>query len=119
MKLSIAAAAIAIPVLLAPAIASAQPHHRGPHHGPHHGPVHVQKHVGHKPVVRHKPVVVKPQRWHTGRALPSSYRRHVVKDYRHYGLRAPRPGQRWVKVDRQYMLINSVSGMIAAIVAAR
>jgi Ni/Co efflux regulator RcnB len=118
MKLSFAAAAIALPILLAPALASAQPQHRGPHNGPHHGtqqrgPVHVQKQFG------HKPMAVKPQRWHTGRALPSSYRRHVVKDYRHHGLRAPRPGQRWVKVDRQYILINSVSGMIASIIAAR
>jgi Ni/Co efflux regulator RcnB len=109
MKLSFAAAAIALPILLAPAIASAQPHHPGPQRGP----VHAQKHVG------HKPHVAQPQRWHTGRALPPSYRGHVVRDYRHHGLRAPRPGQRWVKVDRQYLLINSVSGMIAAIVAAR
>ena len=54
-----------------------------------------------------------------GRALPASYRRNVVSDYRHYKLQRPGPGQRWVKVDNQYLLINSVSGMIAALVAAR
>lgn len=114
MKFSLVAAAIALPILLAPAIASAQPHHSGPHNGAHRaGPAHAQNHVA------HKPAMVKHQRWHAGRALPSSYRRQVVTDYRHHGLRAPRPGQRWVKVDRQYILINSVSGMIASIIAAR
>ena len=111
MKLPIAAAAVAFSLLLAPTVASAQ------HRGPHHGPVHVQKKVIHKHVVR-KPVVVK-HRWVRGRPLPAHYRRHVISDYHRYHLHRPGPGQRWVRVDNQYILINTVTGMIAALAAAR
>jgi Ni/Co efflux regulator RcnB len=99
--------AVAFSLLLVPAAASAQQHLSLQR-----GPVQVQKQV-----VK-KQVVVK-QRWARGRALPANYRRNVVSDYRRYKLQRPGPGQRWVRVDNQYLLINSVSGMIAALVAAR
>lgn len=118
MKTPIAAVAVAFTLLMAPAAAFAQ------HRGPHPGPVHVQKQVVvqkkvvvHRHVVR-KPVVVK-HRWVRGRPLPAHYRRHVVTDYHRYHLHRPGPGQRWVRVDNQYILINTVTGMIAALSAMR
>lgn len=113
MKTVLAAFAIAASVLAVPAIANAQPRHPG------HGPVHVQKHVVHKQMFRKKVVVVKQHHWARGRALPSHYRRNVVTDYHRYHLGAPGPGQRWVRVDNQFILINSVSGLIASLMAAR
>lgn len=84
-----------------------------PHHGPaRHGPVHVEKHVN-------KKVVVSKDRWARGHALPRQYRQSYVRDYHRYHLRKPGPGQRWVRVDNQFILINSITGMIAALAAAR
>lgn len=80
--------------------------------GPHHGPVHVEKHVT-------KKVIIRKDRWARGHALPRQYRHSYVRDYHRYHLRAPGPGQRWVKVDNQFILINSITGMIAALAAAR
>lgn len=114
MKILLSAAALGIALLSVPAASQAQPYHR-----PHHGPVHVQKKVVvHKHVVVRKPVVVK-HRWVRGRPLPAHYRRHVVTDYHRYHLHRPGPGQRWVRVDNQYILINTVTGLIAALAVAR
>jgi Ni/Co efflux regulator RcnB len=107
MKNSVAIAALAVSLLVAPAVAFAQQYRPA-----HHGSVHVQNHH----VQKH--VVVKQPRWATGRALPSTYRRHVVSDYHRYHLRTPGRGQRWVKVDNQFILINSITGVIAALIAA-
>ena len=84
-----------------------------PYRARHHGPVHVDKHV------TKKVVVVKKHRWTRGHALPSHYRRNYVNDYHRYHLRAPGRGQRWVRVDNQFILINSISGLIASLAAAR
>ncbi|RYE32266.1 MAG: hypothetical protein EOP23_12930 [Hyphomicrobiales bacterium] len=77
-----------------------------------HGPVHVEKHVT-------KKVIVRKDRWARGHALPRQYRQSYVRDYHRYHLRAPGRGQRWVRVDNQFILINSITGMIAALAAAR
>ncbi len=100
---------VAATLLAIPSVSFAQ-YYRAPHQGP----VHVQKHVTTK-----KFVVVKKQRWARGHALPSQYRRNYVGDYHRYHLRAPGAGQRWVRVDNQFVLINTLSGMIAALAAAR
>jgi Ni/Co efflux regulator RcnB len=96
-------------LLSAPASSLAQTyynHHRGP--------------VGmHKPMAPPKAPIIKKQRWSRGHALPSHYRRNYVSDYRRHHLHAPGPGQRWVRVDNQFILINSITGMIAALAAAR
>ncbi|MCU4180665.1 RcnB family protein [Bosea sp. BH3] len=113
MKTLIYSAVIGLTIIGAAAPAFAQSHH-----GPHHGPVHVHKQVTHKHVTK-KVVVVKKQRWARGHALPSHYRQHHVRDYHSYHLRAPGRGQRWVRVDNQFILINAVSGMIAALAATR
>ncbi|BCB19131.1 RcnB family protein [Bosea sp. ANAM02] len=95
---------------IAPSLAQS---YRAPHHGPaRHGPVHVEKHVT-------KKVIVRKDRWARGHALPRQYRHSYVRDYHRYHLRAPGRGQRWVRVDNQFILINSITGMIAALAAAR
>jgi Ni/Co efflux regulator RcnB len=105
MKNFIASAAIALSIVAAPSLAFAQQHH---------GSSHGQRHGIHKPTVK-KPVVVQQNRWTRNRVLPPQYRRNVVTDYRRHNLRAPTRHQRWVKVDRQYLLINSLTGMVVAL----
>ncbi len=80
----IALAALAISLIATPA-AFAQQNYRA------HGYGHPQKEV----IVKKK-VVVKKTRWSRGHALPSSYRRNVVRDYRRYHLRTPPRGYQWV-----------------------
>lgn len=109
MNKFLSAGIIGLSLLAVPGISFAQTYGT-----PHRGPIHVQKHITTKKVV-----VVKKQRWVRGHALPSHYRRNSVADYHRYHLRAPGPGQRWVRVDNQFILINSLSGMIAALAAAR
>lgn len=108
MKKLIASAVIGLALVGASVPSFAQPYRT-----PHHGPVHAQPHV------TKKIVVVKKQRWVRGHALPFGYRRNYVSDYHRYRLHAPGPGQRWVRVDNQFILINSITGMIATLAAAR
>lgn len=57
--------------------------------------------------------------WSKGQRY-SDWRRHQeIRDYKRYGLRRPRPGQHWVKVDNQYLLIAGATGLIAGILAAQ
>ncbi|MBC2885470.1 RcnB family protein [Ochrobactrum sp. CM-21-5] len=57
--------------------------------------------------------------WSKGQRY-SDWRRHQeVRDYKRHGLRKPGRGQRWVKVDNQYLLITAATGLIAGILAAR
>ena len=57
--------------------------------------------------------------WHRrGGHVPASYRGRVVSDWSHRGLRRPPHGQRWVRVDNDYVLISAATGIIASIVAA-
>lgn len=113
MKKFIASAVIGLALVGASAPSLAQPYR-----APHHGPAHVQ-HVTKKVHVTRKVVVVKKQRWQRGHALPAGYRRNYVGNYHRHHLHAPGPGQRWVRVDNQFILINAVTGMIAALAAAR
>ena len=107
MKTILASAVVGLALLGASVPSFAQSYR-----GPHHGPVHVEKHVT-------KKVVVRKQRWVRGHALPPQYRQGYVRDYHRYHLRAPGRGQRWVRVDNQFILINSISGMIAALATTR
>ena len=109
----IIASAIAGAFLLGATAPSVAQSYRTQHHGPaRQGPVHVEKHVT-------KKVIVRKDRWARGHALPRQYRQSYVRDYHRYHLRAPGRGQRWVRVDNQFILINSITGMIAALAAAR
>ena len=57
--------------------------------------------------------------WHRrGGRVPTSYRGRVVSDWNHRGLRRPPSGQRWVRVDNDYILISAATGVIASIIAA-
>ncbi|MHC1549932.1 RcnB family protein [Phyllobacterium sp. K27] len=109
----IALAAIAISLLATPAAFAQQRHDQGRHHYDQ-----KREHVVKKRVVTKK-VVVKKTRWSRGHALPSNYRRHVVRDYNRYHLRTPPRGYHWVKADDKYVLIGITSGIISALVQAR
>ena len=110
---SILVSAITGAILLGVTAPSFAQSYRAQHHGPaRHGPVHVEKHVT-------KKVIIRKDRWARGHALPRQYRQSYVRDYHRYHLRAPARGQRWVRVDNQFILINSITGMIAALAAAR
>lgn len=58
-------------------------------------------------------------RWNRGSRVPDWQRRPVVNDWQRHGLRRPGAGQRWVKVDNDYLLIGIASGIIAGIIAGR
>ncbi|MBA8839082.1 Ni/Co efflux regulator RcnB [Ochrobactrum sp. 19YEA23] len=59
------------------------------------------------------------QHWSKGQRY-NDWRRHPeVRDYNRYGLRRPGPGQRWVKVDNQFLLVTTATGIIAGILAGR
>ena len=61
----------------------------------------------------------KRHQWSKGKRVPNWQRRAVVRDYHRHGLRRPGPGQHWVKVDNDYLLISVLSGIIGAIAASR
>jgi Ni/Co efflux regulator RcnB len=68
-----------------------------------------------------KKVIIKKHRWDRGQRLAAKDRRHFVdrRDYRRHNLREPGRGQRWVRVDNQYLLINAVNGLIIGLSNAR
>lgn len=79
---------------------------------------HVEKKVykhGNKKIVE-KQVVVK-KRWARGHRLSPAERRRIaaVNDYRRYRLSAPPRGQRWVRVDSNFLLISTSTGVIVSI----
>jgi len=57
-------------------------------------------------------------RWVRGHRLPYWQRQKIVRDYYHHGLRRPGPGQQWVRVNNDYLLIAAASGIIAGVIAA-
>ncbi len=76
----------------------------------------VVKRNGDRIVVKKK---VDRHHWSRGKRVPDWNRRHEVRDYHRYGLRRPGHGQRWIKVDNDYLLIGVTSGVIASIIAGR
>lgn len=62
---------------------------------------------------------VKKNQWKRGGKLPSSRHHAEFKDYRKHGLQAPGKGQRWVRVDGQYLLIAVATGAILSVAAGR
>lgn len=88
-----------------------------PRHHDRQGPAvrHVEKHV----VVKKK--VVKRTKWSRGHTLPRAYRSRFIaeRDYGRYHLRRPPHGQRWVRVDNDFILISAATGVIASIIAAQ
>ena len=50
----------------------------------------------------------------------SDWRRHPpVRDYRRHGLKRPGPGQQWIRVGNDYLLVGIASGLIGAMIAGR
>ena len=55
--------------------------------------------------------------WRRGGIVPPAYRGRYVVDPYVYGLRPAGPGQRWVYVDNNLVLMSVASGLIADVVA--
>lgn len=68
----------------------------------------------------HKVVVKKVNRthWVRGNRVPDWNKRYVVRDYNRYGLYRPAYGQRWIKVDNNYLLVAVATGVIIGMAAA-
>lgn len=64
-----------------------------------------------------KKVIIKKHRWDRGQRLSAAERRHMIdrRDYRRHSLREPGRGQRWVRVNNQYLLINTSNGLIISL----
>ncbi|GGE54531.1 membrane protein [Agaricicola taiwanensis] len=105
---------------LAPTLAQAAPRHdeRRPGYSHSHR-VEPQRHARpqHRDVRRHHNV--RRHDWKRGQHVSNWRRQPVVKDYHRHGLRRPGPGQQWVKVDNNYMLLSMASGLILGLAAAR
>ncbi len=66
-----------------------------------------------------KPNYAKRHDWKRGERY-SNWRRHqAVRDYHRHGLKRPGPGQQWIKVDNDYLLVGLATGLIAGVIAAR
>lgn len=56
--------------------------------------------------------------WQRGNRVPS-WQRYQQVDHKRYHLRQPARGQRWVRVDNDFLLISIGSGIVASIIAGR
>ena len=72
-----------------------------------------------KHVVVQKKVVVKKNHWQHGQKYSSWKRHQPVRDYHRYGLRRPGPGQEWIRVGNDYVLVSILSGVIFGALAAQ
>ncbi|UCI09456.1 RcnB family protein [Mesorhizobium sp. B1-1-8] len=71
-----------------------------------------------KRVIIKKKVVLKRNNWRNGQRY-SDWRRHqAIRDWHRYGLRRPGPGQEWIRVGNDYVLVSIVSGIIFGAIAA-
>lgn len=106
------AALLSATVLVAPFAAQAQDRYNG-------GPD--RSRTVTRTVTVEKKVVVKKPRWAKGHRMTAAERRRMaeVRDYRRYRLSAPPRGYRWVRVDRDYLLVGIASGVISSFVAGR
>ena len=72
---------------------------------------------------RYRPVYQNnPRVWRRGEVLDRAYRGqgYWVNDYRNYPrLYAPAKNQRWVQVDNDYILVNTLSNVIVSILTGR
>jgi Ni/Co efflux regulator RcnB len=75
-----------------------------------------RKHVE-KRVVKKK-VVVNRNHWRNGQKYSSWKRHQPIRDYGRYGLRRPGPGQEWIRVGNDYVLVSVLSGLIFGAIAA-
>jgi Ni/Co efflux regulator RcnB len=66
-------------------------------------------------IVRKK---VERHSWKRGQKYGDWRRHERVNDWQRHHLRRPGPGQQWVRVGNDYLLVSVLSGVIAGIVAA-
>ena len=71
----------------------------------------------------HKKVIVKKKvvrrsHWKRGEKY-RDWRKHERVDWRRHHLRRPGPGQEWVRVGNDYLLVSMLSGVIAGIIASQ
>lgn len=103
-------AAIALSMFAAP-MAQAQQRYEAPRHGHHYGQQQKWQDYRHKPTKR--------QHWSKGKRVPDWQRKQALRDYHRYGLERPGYGQRWVRVNNDFLLISVASGIIASVVTGR
>jgi Ni/Co efflux regulator RcnB len=60
---------------------------------------------------------VQRHHWRHGQKY-SNWRKHERVDWRRHHLRRPGPGQEWVRVGNDYILVSVLTGIIAGFVAA-
>ncbi|WP_315924233.1 RcnB family protein [Mesorhizobium sp. SP-1A] len=65
-----------------------------------------------------KKKVVTRSHWQRGQKYRDWRRYKAVRDYNRYGLRRPGPGQHWIRVGNDYLLVSALTGIIAGITAA-
>lgn len=117
--LSISTALVAIPAMAAPQdhhqyskVHAQQQHHAPQHHQLNQHPAHQHK-QGYKKV--------DPSRdWRVGQKVPSQYQSKIYKvDHSKYKrLNKPGRNQQWIKVNGDYILMNSVNDKVIKIIAA-
>jgi len=84
-----------------------------------------QKHRPGDRVVIKKKVVKKWDRdhrrpsWKRGEKYRDWKRHQAVRDWHRHGLRRPGPGQEWIRVGNDYVLVSILTGIIAGFAAAR
>jgi Ni/Co efflux regulator RcnB len=68
-----------------------------------------------------KKTVVRKNQWARGHRMSAAERRRAadVRDFRRYRLSAPARGQRWVRVNNDFLLISVATGVIVGMAAAR
>jgi len=67
-----------------------------------------------------KKVVVRKGGWVTGRRLSASDRRRAAAvDYRRHRLSAPPRGYHWVRINNNFLLVGSTSGLISKVQIVR
>lgn len=101
----------------APALADDDHGDRGPvseHHGYGHDRGDHGRAADHRREVPHRD-------WHRGDRVPEHYRGrgYEIRDWRAHRLHAPGRGERWVRVNGDYVLIAVTTGLILSIVAAQ
>jgi len=76
------------------------------------------RHVDKRVIVKKK-VVVKRSHWRNGQRYSNWKRHQPVRDWHRYGLRRPGPGQEWIRVGNDYVLVSILSGIIFGAIAAQ
>lgn len=105
------------PVRPKPPVQQQRPQVQKPQYRPHVQPPRYQAPQAQSP--HYQPSHVQKRKWAKGHRFQDWKRSSEVRDYHRYGLKRPGAGQRWVKVDNDYLLVSIASGIIAGIIAGR